>query len=108
MPKSKRPSRFRLDPSVRPTDYNLRIEPDLDAGTFRGEVRIALQLAKPRSEITLHAADLEVTRAVVVTNGGEEPARVKRRAEDEAVTIVARRKLSGTPIIELSYRGRLG
>jgi puromycin-sensitive aminopeptidase len=108
MPKPKRPSRFRLDPHVRPTDYNLRLEPDLDAGTFRGEVRIALRLAKPRSEITLHAADLDIDGVAVVTNGAAEPARVKRRAADEAVTIIPRRKLSGAPILELSYGGRLG
>ena len=38
MPKPKRPSRFRLDPAVRPTDYNLRLEPDLDVLRREGAV----------------------------------------------------------------------
>src|SRR5437870_5436958 len=84
MPKPKRPSRFRLDPAVRPTDYALRLEPSLEAGTFSGEVRIALQIARPRAEITLHAADLAITRATMTTNGASSAVRVKRRPADEA------------------------
>jgi puromycin-sensitive aminopeptidase len=108
MPKPKRPSRFRLDPAVRPTDYALRLEPNLEAGTFSGEVRIALQLARPRAEITLHAADLEITRATIATNGATETVHVKRRPADEAITIALRRKVAGQAFLELSYRGRLG
>jgi len=108
MPKPKRPSRFRLDPAVRPTDYNLRLEPHLDAGTFNGEVRIAVTVTQPRAEITLHAADLDISQATITTNGSPEPLRVKPRAADEAVTLVARGKLSGQAILEISYSGRLG
>src|SRR5438445_1600320 len=108
MPKQKRPSRFRLDPAVRPTDYALRLEPSLEAGTFSGEVRIALQIARPRAEITLHAADLQITSATITTNGAGEAVRVKRRPADEAITIVLRRQVAGQAFLELSYRGRLG
>ena len=38
MPKTERPSRFRLSPDVRPREYDIHLEPDLDAGRFRGEV----------------------------------------------------------------------
>ena len=34
MPTAKHPSRFRLAPDVRPSDYHLHLEPDLDAGTL--------------------------------------------------------------------------
>jgi len=42
MPKTERPSRFRLPTDVRPRDYEIRLEPDLEAGRFRGEVDIAV------------------------------------------------------------------
>ena len=63
MATQKRPSTFRLDPAVRPTHYTLDLEPDLEAGTFRGRVEIELEIAKSRREITLHAADLAIASA---------------------------------------------
>ena len=44
MPTARRPSRFRLAPDVRPVAYELHLEPDLAAGSFAGEVRIAIRL----------------------------------------------------------------
>ena len=55
MPKTERPSRFRLSPDVRPREYDIHLEPDLDAGRFRGEVRIAVGLDRARREVVLHA-----------------------------------------------------
>ena len=49
MPTVKRPSRFRLASDVRPSDYDLHLEPDLDAGTFRGEVRIDVRARRGRA-----------------------------------------------------------
>jgi len=48
MPTPKSPSRLRLAPDVRPTDYHLHLhlDPDLDAGRFHGEVRIDVGLER--------------------------------------------------------------
>src|SRR2546423_7783693 len=108
MPKKPRPSRFRLDPAVRPTRYELDLEPDLEAGTFRGTVRIALEISRRRPAITLHAADLEVSGATIARDGSGERVRIKRRVADEAVTIVPRAKLAGPVSLELSFSGKLG
>src|SRR5437667_14005 len=62
MPKTERPSRFRLSPDVRPHEYDIHLEPDLDAGRFRGEVRIAVALDGARREVVLHAAELKIER----------------------------------------------
>ena len=104
----KRPSRFRLDPAIRPEEYDLHLEPDLTNGTFRGEVRIELGLTAPRSAITLHAADLEVTRATVASKGEVQELRVKRQPADETVTLVARRPIDGRAIVSLEFTGKLG
>src|SRR6185503_3815822 len=76
-----KPSRLRLAPDVRPREYDLHLTPDLDAGTFRGEVIITTALAKPRKDVTLHAADLEITRAVAHVNGTREVAEAGRGGE---------------------------
>src|SRR5262249_61642107 len=65
MPTPRRPSRFRLPSDVRPVEYDLHLRPDLEAGRFDGEVTIRVRLERPRTSITLHAAELGVTRAVV-------------------------------------------
>jgi puromycin-sensitive aminopeptidase len=108
MPKALRPSRFRLDPAVRPTDYELRLEPDLRAGTFRGEVRIDVEITQPRRSITLHAADLAVETAAIETGGSTLPARIRPRRADEAVMLVCPRRVEGRAALVLSFSGRLG
>src|SRR5437762_4155492 len=87
MPAATRPSRFRLPTDVRPTEYDVHLEPDLEAGTFRGDVRIAIRLDRPRSEVVLHAADLTIHRAVARASGGENPARVRLDRDAETATL---------------------
>jgi puromycin-sensitive aminopeptidase len=108
MTKPRLPSRFRLDPGVRPIDYDLRIEPDLPRGRFRGDVAIELEIAAPRAEITLHAADLKIERALVRSDGSARKPRVTTRRADEVVTLALREKVRGRATLELSFSGKLG
>src|ERR1044071_4215024 len=108
MPKKTRPSRFRLDPAVRPREYTLDLEPDLEAGRFRGEVAIDLEIDKPRREITLHAAGLTVGHAVLTTEGTSHELRVRPRSADEAVTLALRKPVRGAAELALSFSGALG
>src|SRR5438552_1551394 len=87
MPAATRPSRFRLPTDVRPTDYDLHLEPDLEAGTFRGDVRIGVRLTRPRGDLVLHAAGLAVERAVARAADHEIPARVTVQRDHETVRL---------------------
>src|SRR5262245_14951984 len=108
MPTAKRPSRFRLAPDVRPTDYHLHLEPDIDGGRFRGEVRIDVRLARPRAEIVLHAADLAVERAAAEVSGRVIPLRVRLDRHDETATLRAARPLpAGALALRLRFAGAL-
>jgi puromycin-sensitive aminopeptidase len=53
-------ARYRLPRTVVPRRYDLVIEPDLDAGTFVGSERVALEIAEPVEEIVLNAVDLSI------------------------------------------------
>ena len=64
-------ARHRLPYDVSPRRYELRLAPDVDAGTFDGEVRIEAHAGRPVQRIVLHALDLTVTAARVVTSGSE-------------------------------------
>ncbi|MCW5890029.1 MAG: M1 family metallopeptidase [bacterium] len=108
MPTATRPSRFRLARDVRPSLYDLHLEPDLEAGTFRGEVTITLSLAKPRKEITLHAADLVVDEATVHAGDTTMPARVRASKYDETVTLATRAAVpAGEARVVLRYHAPL-
>ena len=93
MPTATRPSRFRLATDVRPSDYHLHLEPGLDEGRFRGEVRIDLHLERPRTELVLHAADMTIEHAAAEADGEVVPLRARLDRRDETVTLRATRPL---------------
>ncbi|TMA34632.1 MAG: M1 family peptidase, partial [Deltaproteobacteria bacterium] len=108
MPKTERPSRFRLPPDVRPREYDIHLEIDLDAGRFRGEVQIAVGLERTRREIVLHAAELKVERAAARLGGDEVPARLGADAAHQTVTLRFPRALpAGEARLVLRFAGRL-
>src|ERR687894_122393 len=57
---------YRLPRHIVPTRYDLRLEPDLTAETFEGDVTISLRVLHPASEIVLNtAAELEISKGDV-------------------------------------------
>jgi puromycin-sensitive aminopeptidase len=108
MPPAKRPSRFRLPTDVRPVEYDLHVEPDLAAGRFRGDVRVAVRLDRPRRDVVLHAADLAIERAVARAADHEVAARVTVQRADETVTLRFPRALpAGEAVLVLRFAGAL-
>ncbi len=57
---------YRLPRHILPTRYDIRLEPDLTAKTFEGDVTISLKVLHPASEIVLNAAaELEISKGEV-------------------------------------------
>lgn len=66
MKSSKKASKsVRLSKAVMPTHYQIELEPDLKALTFKGEETISLTLAKPTKDITLHSSELSISLASI-------------------------------------------
>jgi puromycin-sensitive aminopeptidase len=108
MPTARRPSRFRLPADVRPSLYELHLEPDLDAGTFRGSVRIVVRLERARREVTLHAADLKIEHASARVGREEVAARASLSRPDETVTLrLAQRLPAGEATLVLRWSAKL-
>jgi puromycin-sensitive aminopeptidase len=63
------PDPYRLPSTTRPRHYELELEPDLEGGTFRGTVRIDLEVAEPVDVLVLNADALDVLRACSGPNG---------------------------------------
>ena len=68
MPEPEQP--YRLPRTVVPSRYDLTLAPDLDAGTFEGDVDIAVEVVEPVSEIVLNANELELDGATLSDGDG--------------------------------------
>jgi puromycin-sensitive aminopeptidase len=63
-------SAHRLGYEVEPRRYELRLVPDLDTATFVGEVAIEVVVHEAVRAVVLHAAELTLASATVVSGGG--------------------------------------
>ncbi len=78
---------FRLSRNVIPVRYDLTLEPDLTAATFKGEVVISVNLlSESTTAITLNAAELEVFDAKIIQSGQIHPATVTIDEQAERAT----------------------
>ena len=103
----------RLPRDVRPTRYDLVLEPDLDGGTFRGTVMITVEADAAVDELVLHAADLQIDSAEIISSDGtrtelstaldDSTERLTCTIEGAHPVIVA----AGTATLSLAFRGTL-
>ncbi|HEX7167851.1 MAG TPA: M1 family metallopeptidase [Acidimicrobiales bacterium] len=104
MPDPVAPSRYRLPRSVVPTRYELVLEPDLDAFTFTGSVRVEVDVAEPTTTVVLNATELDIRHA---TAGGQE-ATTSLDGDLERLTLTVAEALpAGRSTVELSFTGIL-
>ena len=61
-----KPKTVRLPEHIIPKRYSITLHPNLNEFTFKGEEEILLKITKPTKEITLHAAELEITSAEII------------------------------------------
>ena len=101
----------RLSKNVVPLRYKISLTPDLANFTFKGGETIELVLAKPTKQITLHAAELEISNAEISRTKSES---VSYNPEEETATITfskiipkgkAKLKLEFTGILNDKMRG---
>ena len=92
---------FRLSKDVRPTRYGLEFDLDLERWRFTGKGTIALQLARPAREITLHSVELDIEASGDV-------AAVSYDAESQTATLTLAKELpSGAGDLRLEWSGEI-
>jgi puromycin-sensitive aminopeptidase len=103
-----KPSRFRLPTDVRPSSYEIFLDPDLDAGRFRGTVTIALNLDRPHASITLHASDMKIERVAATYANCDVTGRAKlERVHETAVLTFPRPLPAGEVSLTIGYSAEL-
>jgi puromycin-sensitive aminopeptidase len=104
------PDRYRLPRTVIPSRYAITIEPDLDAATFRGEQRVAVEVTEAVDEVVLNASELEIDEAWLEPAAGGErrDATVTLDAETERASLkVAMLLEPGAWVLSCRFRGVL-
>lgn len=103
-------ARYRLPRGAVPTRYDLVLEPDLEAGAFRGSEGIALEIREPLDELVLNAAELEIDGGeLVAADGTTVPViEVRLDAETQRAHLRLGRSLGpGPATLHLDFRGAL-
>jgi aminopeptidase N len=106
------PATTQLPRTVRPTHYDIAIEPHAQAMTFAGHATIAIDVLVPTDRITLNAADLAFTSAALLAAEG------KAKLAAPTITLDAPAQTAtftfATPLhvgayrLALDYTGRIG
>lgn len=62
---------FRLNPQIKPKNYKLHLDLDLEQASFAGSADVNIDVGDDTSELILHALDLEIADANIKTEGSE-------------------------------------
>jgi puromycin-sensitive aminopeptidase len=98
----------RLPDSVTPEAYDLTLDVRPEEGRFSGRVRIAVRLAAPTREIALHAQDLVVSEAAIVSDDRRRPLAASLDPATTRLVLASRDALpAGEAALEVAFAGSL-
>jgi puromycin-sensitive aminopeptidase len=99
-------SPYRLPRTVIPSHYEITLEPDLEAASFKGSVNIKVNVSEPVSEIWLNAIELDIHEAKLVDSGAV--ASVRLHEEEERAQLIFRDLVPAGPhTINITFTGIL-
>lgn len=99
-------SKYRLNPDVQPTSYDLYLHPKLNDGTFAGRVNIALDILKETNAIAIHSNKLRILSVTIDNVKGN----FEIDKEHELLTIYKNDKSGieqGTRNVTVEYEGNM-
>ena len=99
-----------LPRDVRPTNYDIEVEPHADRMAFDGKVRINVDVLAPTRSITLNAGDLEFgTVRLARANGKALAPKTSVDAAAQTATFSFDQTLPvGSYLLTIEYKGKIG
>ncbi len=85
--------------------YTLRIEPDLDRFTFRGDLYLELTADAPAREVVLNALQLRIQSCRLKDASGEVPLSWRTEADREVLLLQPDRAVEGKLRVAVQYEG---
>ena len=94
----------KLPKDVVPKRYTVRVEPEIEAATFRGRETIEIEVRRPVRQLVLNTNELEITRAQL----GDTPLTPQLDAGRQTLTFPLAEELpAGTHRLEIEFAGKL-
>ncbi|MEM3373855.1 MAG: M1 family metallopeptidase [Candidatus Woesearchaeota archaeon] len=91
---------------IKPLNYKLTFEPDLEKFTFDGIVELLLK-TNPTNKIILNSADLEIKKAEIIYKSNKLEPKIKINNENEELILTLPKKVSGKIVIKINFKGIL-
>lgn len=99
---------YRLSRNITPISYYLKIQPNMADFTFTGSEIINLTISKSTKQLVLHAVDLNIHSARIVSGSLSQELKVSYQPKDETVTLLLPKSISGKIRIYLEFTGVIG
>ncbi len=97
----------RLPAHIVPTEYDIKLRPDLENFTFEGVETISIKVLKPTKVITLHSKELDISTASITINKDKIFAKISYNTKSETATFTFLKKLKGKVKLTLTFKGIL-
>ena len=98
----------RLPATVIPTNYTLKLTPDLKTATFSGVESIDMNIKEPTRSITLNALDIAFESVTIYANGPRQTGTVSLDPKKEQATFTFPKTIpAGNATIKIHYTGIL-
>ena len=97
----------KLPKEVRPSEYAIRIEPNLDKLTFTGSETVQLQVDKPVTKLVLNALEMEIASASVDGKPLPEKAIVLNAGEQTLTLNLPNELPAGAHELALKFSGKI-
>jgi len=99
---------YRLPSHIRPRRYDIHLHARVGQPTFRGSVRIGLDISRGGERIELHARDLEVRSATLRAGAKAMPALASYDADAEVIALALdETPPAGEATLEIEYEGKI-
>ncbi len=100
-------TKHRLSQNIKPSKYQIKIQPNLADFNFIGSETISLEITKSTKQLVLHSADLKITKAQLSFGKLKLQPKISYQPKSETVTFSLSKPLKGKVKLALEFSGTI-